>query len=76
MTIGGGGDLIKIFFSGDVLAFKSNARRELYRLEHGTQPDGQTPGDKTFGGGEDAFNTLLCVGCRGAYSTRGLRENR
>ena len=39
--------------------------------EHGTQPDGQRPNDKTFGGGEDAFNTLLRNWCRGACSTRG-----
>ena len=27
--------------------------------EHGTQPDGQRPKDKTFGEGEDAFDTLF-----------------
>ena len=44
-----------------MLAFlKSNARRELYRRRQGTQPDGQTPSDKTFGGGEDTFDTLFC----------------
>ena len=33
-----------------------NARQELYRLEHGTQPEGQAPSDKTFGENEfDAF---------------------
>ena len=39
-----------------MLAFWGHKRRELYRLEHGTQPEGQTPSDKTFGGGEDAFD--------------------
>ena len=39
--------------------FGGNARRELYRLEHGTQPEGQTPSDKTFGGGEDEFDAFV-----------------
>ena len=39
-----------------MLAFWGHKRREFYRLEHGTQPEGQTPSDKTFGGGEDAFD--------------------
>ena len=42
----------------------------------GTQPDSQRPNDKTFGGGEDEFNTLLRNRCRGACSTRGPRQNR
>jgi len=29
-----------------------NACWELYCLEHGIQPDGQMPSDKTIGGGE------------------------
>ena len=33
-----------------------NACWELYFLEHGIQPDGQMPSDKTIGGGDDAFN--------------------
>ncbi|PHT25892.1 Tubulin alpha-2 chain [Capsicum baccatum] len=32
---------------------------ELYCLEHGIQPDGQMPSDKTVGGGDDAFNTFF-----------------
>ncbi|KAH0717267.1 hypothetical protein KY285_013298 [Solanum tuberosum] len=36
-----------------------NACWELYCLEHGIQPDGQMPGDKTVGGGDDAFNTFF-----------------
>ena len=32
-----------------------NACWELYCLEHGIQPDGQMPSDKTIGGGDDAF---------------------
>ena len=31
-----------------------NACWELYCLEHGIQPDGQMPSDKTIGGGDDA----------------------
>merc|ERR1712066_227583 len=27
--------------------------------EHGIQPDGQMPSDKTIGGGDDAFNTFF-----------------
>ena len=37
----------------------SNACWELYCLEHGIQPDGQMPSDKTTGGGDDSFNTFF-----------------
>uniref|UniRef100_A0A8C2UW17 Tubulin alpha chain-like 3 n=1 Tax=Chinchilla lanigera TaxID=34839 RepID=A0A8C2UW17_CHILA len=36
-----------------------NACLELYCLEHGIQPDGQMPSDKTIGGGDDSFNTFF-----------------
>lgn len=36
-----------------------NACWELYCLEHGIQPDGQMPADKTIGGGDDSFNTFF-----------------
>ena len=36
-----------------------NACWELYCLEHGIQPDGQMPTDKTIGGGDDSFNTFF-----------------
>ncbi|KAI7979565.1 Tubulin alpha chain [Camellia lanceoleosa] len=36
-----------------------NACWELYYLEHGIQPDGQMPSNKTVGGGDDAFNTFF-----------------
>ena len=36
-----------------------NACWELYCLEHGIQPDGQMPTDKTVGGGDDSFNTFF-----------------
>ena len=32
-----------------------NACWELYCLEHGIQPDGQMPSDKTIGGGVNTF---------------------
>ena len=38
--------------------FESNALRELHRLEHDSQPDGQRPNDKTFGTGEYAYKFL------------------
>ena len=37
----------------------SNAFWELCCLEHGIQPDGQMPSDKTIGGGDDSFNTFF-----------------
>jgi len=40
-------------------SFAGNACWELYCLEHGIQPDGQMPSDKTIGGGDDAFNTFF-----------------
>merc|ERR1712032_860488 len=36
-----------------------NACWELYCLEHGIQPDGTMPSDKTIGGGDDSFNTFF-----------------
>ncbi|KTG47736.1 hypothetical protein cypCar_00027831 [Cyprinus carpio] len=36
-----------------------NACWELYCLEHGIQPDGNMPSDKTIGGGDDSFNTFF-----------------
>ena len=36
-----------------------NACWELYCLEHGIQPDGQMPSNKTVDGGDDVFNTFL-----------------
>merc|ERR1712156_1023995 len=36
-----------------------NACWELYCLEHGIQPDGKMPSDKTIGGGDDSFNTFF-----------------
>ena len=36
-----------------------NACWELYCLEHGIQPDGQMPSDKTIGATDDSFNTFF-----------------
>lgn len=36
-----------------------NACWELCCLEHGIQPDGQMPSDKTIDGSDDAFNTFF-----------------
>ena len=36
-----------------------NGTWELLCLEHGIQPDGQMPSDKTVGGGDDSFNTFF-----------------
>ncbi|MCO5592198.1 hypothetical protein L7F22_046196 [Adiantum nelumboides] len=44
-----------------------NACWELYCLEHGIQPDRQTPSDKTDGGGDDALNTF--------FSERGVGKH-
>ena len=47
-----------------------NACWELYCLEHGIQPDGQMPSDKTIGGGDDAFNTFFSETGAGKYVPR------
>merc|ERR1711939_189881 len=39
-----------------------NACWELFCLEHGIQPDGQMPSDKTIGGGDDAFMIFHAIG--------------
>merc|ERR1712223_1335453 len=36
-----------------------NACWELYCLEHGIQPDGTMPSDKSAGCGDDSFNTFF-----------------
>ena len=47
-----------------------NACWELYCLEHGIQPDGQMPSDKTIGGCDDAFNTFFSETGAGKYVPR------
>jgi len=47
-----------------------NACWELYCLEHGIQPDGQMPSDKTIGGGDDSFNTFFSETSAGKHVPR------
>merc|ERR1711920_379906 len=49
-----------------------NACWELYCLEHGIQPDGQMPSDKTIGGGVDAFNTFFSETGAGKHVPRAV----
>jgi len=49
-----------------------NACWELFCLEHGIQPDGQMPSDKTIGGGDDAFNTFFSETGAGKHVPRGV----
>lgn len=49
-----------------------NSCWELYCLEHGLQPDGQMPGDKTVGGGDDAFNTFFSETGAGKHVPRAV----
>ena len=51
-----------------------NACWELYCLEHGIQPDGQMPSDKTIGGGDDAFNTFFSETGAGKHVPRTVRR--
>merc|ERR1712227_570228 len=44
---------------GQAGAQVGNACWELFCLEHGIQPDGPMPSEKTIGGGDDAFNTFF-----------------
>ncbi|KAL3206626.1 hypothetical protein MRX96_010685 [Rhipicephalus microplus] len=41
-------------------------------LEHGIQPDGQMPSDKTIGGGDDSFNTFFCETGAGKHVPRAV----
>uniref|UniRef100_A0A8C0I654 Tubulin alpha chain n=1 Tax=Balaenoptera musculus TaxID=9771 RepID=A0A8C0I654_BALMU len=45
---------------------------ELYCLEHGIQPDGQMPSDKTTGGGDDSFNTFFSETGAGKHVPRAV----
>merc|ERR1712028_197584 len=50
-----------------------NACWELYCLEHGIQPDGQMPSDKTIGGGDDSFNTFFSETGAGKHVPRTIQ---
>jgi tubulin alpha len=43
---------------------------ELFALEHGIQPDGMMPGDKSVGGGSDPFNTFFAEAASGKIVPR------
>uniref|UniRef100_A0A3P9KSW4 Tubulin alpha chain n=1 Tax=Oryzias latipes TaxID=8090 RepID=A0A3P9KSW4_ORYLA len=49
-----------------------NACWELYCLEHGIQPDGQMPSDKTISGGDDSFNTFFSETGAGKHVPRAV----
>ncbi|KAL4280649.1 hypothetical protein GQ457_03G004130 [Hibiscus cannabinus] len=49
-----------------------NSCWELYCLEHGIQPDGQMPSDKTVRGGDDAFNTFFSETGAGKHVPRAI----
>ncbi|KAH8056746.1 hypothetical protein JL721_9864 [Aureococcus anophagefferens] len=51
-----------------------NACWELFCLEHGIQPDGQMPSDKTIGGGDDAFNTFFSETGAGKHIISGKED--
>ena len=44
----------------------------IHSLEHGIQPDGQMPSDKTIGGGDDAFNTFFSETGAGKHVPRAV----
>ena len=41
-------------------------------MEHGIQPDGQMPSDKTIGSGDDSFNTFFSETGSGKHVPRAL----
>ena len=49
-----------------------NACWELYCLEHGIQPDGQMPSDKTLRGGDDSFNAFFSETAAGQHVPRAV----
>lgn len=49
-----------------------NSCWELYCLEHGIQPDGLMPSDKTLGYGDDSFNTFFSETGSGKHVPRAI----
>ncbi|KAL9994527.1 putative tubulin [Helianthus debilis subsp. tardiflorus] len=47
-----------------------NSCWKLYCLEHGLLPDREMPGDKTVGGGDDAFNMFFSETSAGKHVSR------
>lgn len=70
----------KLFFQRECLSVHvgqagvqiGNACWELYCLEHGIQPDGQMPSDKTVGCGDDSFNTFFSETGSGKHVPRAV----
>ena len=50
----------------------ANACWELFCLEHGIQPDGLMPSDKSIGKADDAFNTFFSETGAGKHVPRSL----
>lgn len=49
-----------------------NSCWELYCLEHGIQPDGQMPSDKSIGVADQTFNTFFSETGSGKHVPRAL----
>lgn len=49
-----------------------NACWELFCLEHGIQPDGQMPSDKTIGGGDDSAGSFFSETGTGKFVPRAV----
>ncbi|CAJ0941230.1 unnamed protein product, partial [Mesorhabditis belari] len=49
-----------------------NACWELYCLEHGIQPDGHMPSDKSLGNGDDSFSTFFYETGQGRHVPRAI----
>ncbi|XP_075567058.1 LOW QUALITY PROTEIN: tubulin alpha-5 chain [Pelecanus crispus] len=70
-----GGDIMRECISvhvGQAGVQMGNTCWELYCLEHGIQPDGQMPSDKTIGGGDDSFTTFFCETGAGKHVPRAI----
>ncbi|EDW38107.1 GL12416 [Drosophila persimilis] len=77
--LGSGGDIFLSYWRecisihvGQAGVQIGNACWELYCLEHGIQPDGQMPSDKTVGGGDDSFNTFFSETGAGKHVPRAV----
>jgi hypothetical protein len=61
----------KIVLYGSEAIIK-NKNNGAVSLEHGIQPDGQMPSDKTIGGGDDSFNTFFSETGAGKHVPRAV----
>jgi len=64
--------MVKSLLVGQAGVQIGNACWELYCLEHGIQPDGQMPSDKTIGRGDDSFNTFFSETGAGKHVPRAV----